>query len=232
MIRRFRTIDAASAVSRRGIAVAAVAAIVGLLPRPALAHPHVLIAARTDIVVNGQGQLTSITNIWEFDEAFSAFVIQGYDSNGDGILTRQELQPLAEVNVKSLADYGYFTRVALAGAKLTFGHPKDYFDIFKEEKLTLQFTLPLENALDVRGKTFQVAVYDPEYFAAVTFAQNRPVRLLGDTAGCQSSVHRPEPLDPGIASQLATIPAAQRTLPPELFAITNKLVNAVTVTCK
>jgi ABC-type uncharacterized transport system substrate-binding protein len=92
--------------------------------------------------------------------------------------------------------------------------------------------LPLENALDVRGKTFQVAVYDPEYFAAVTFAQNRPVRLLGDTAGCQSSVHRPEPLDPGIASQLATIPAAQRTLPPELFAITNKLVNAVTVTCK
>lgn len=232
MIRQFRAAGAAFAAAPRGIASAAVAATLGFFPLPALAHPHVLIAAHTDILLNGQGQLTSITNIWDFDEAFSAFAIQGYDSNGDGILTRQELQPLAEVNLTSLADYGYFTRLTLAGAKVAFGHPKNYFDIFKDEKLTLQFTLPLAKALDVRGKTFQVDVYDPEYFAAITFAQDRPVRLLGDSAGCQSLVHRPESLDPGIASQLATIPASQRTLPPELFAITNKLVNGVRVTCK
>jgi Protein of unknown function (DUF1007) len=155
MIRQLRTIDAASAASPPGIVVAAIAAIVGFFPPTALAHPHVLVTARTDILLNGQGQLTSITNIWEFDEAYSAFVIQGYDSNGDGILSRQELQPLAEVNVKSLADYGYFTRVGLAGAKVTFGHPSDYFDIFKEEKLTLQFTLPLERRWTCVARRFR-----------------------------------------------------------------------------
>lgn len=232
MIRRFRATGAGSAAAPRWSASAVFVAVFGVVSSPALAHPHILISAHAEILLNKQGQLSSITNIWDFDEAFSAFAIQGYDSNGDGILTRQELQPLAQVNVTSLADYGYFTSVALAGDKVTFGHPQDYFDIFKGEKLTLQFTLPLAKPLDVGGRTFQVDVYDPAYFAAITFAQDQPVRLLGDSAGCQSFVHRPQPLDAGIASQLATIPASQRTPPPELFAITSKLVNAVTVVCK
>ena len=232
MIRQLRTTGDVSAAAALRASIAAFLAVFGLFSSAALAHPHIMIAAETVILLNGQRQLSSITNIWHFDEAFSAFAIQGYDKNGDGILTRQELQPLAEVNLSSLVDYGYFTRVTLPGTKIAFGHPKNYFDTFKEEKLTLQFTLPLAKPLDVLGKTFQVDIYDPEYFAAITFVQDRPVRLLGDSTGCQSLVHRPEPLDPGIASQLGTIPVSQRTLPPELFAITNKLVNAVTVTCK
>lgn len=232
MIRQRRKTEAAAAAASRGIPVATVVVILGFLLRPALAHPHILVAAHTEIVFNRQGQLTSITNIWDFDEAYSAFAIQGYDSNGDGILTRQELLPLAKVNVTSLADYGYFTRVTLAGANVAFGHPKDYFDVFNDETLSLHFTLPLAKPLDVRGKAFEVDVYDPEYFAAITFAQDQPVRLLGDSTGCKSFVHRPKPLDPGTASVLSTIPASQRTLPPELSAITNKLINAVMVTCK
>jgi ABC-type uncharacterized transport system substrate-binding protein len=220
------------AAAQHGMAIATAAVITGLLLRPAFAHPHVLISAHTEIAFNQQGQLAAITNIWNFDEAFSAFAIQGYDTNGDGILTRQELQPLAKVNLESLADYGYFTRVTLAGANVTFGHPKDYFDVFNNETLTLHFTLPLAQPLDVRGKTFEVDVYDPEYFAAITFAQNQPVRLLGDSTNCQSVIHRPMALDPSVASVLSTIPATQRTLPPDLFAITNKLINGAMVTCK
>lgn len=233
MIRQRGTTGAAAATAPRGIAIASVAAVIlGFLAQPALAHPHVLIAAHTEIAFNPQGELTDISNVWDFDEAFSAFAIQGYDSNGDGILTRQELQPLAQVNLESLADYGYFTRVTLAGANIAFGHPKDYFDVFNEEKLTLHFTLPLAKPLDVRGKTFEVDVYDPEYFAAIAFGQDQPVRLVGESTGCQSFIHRPKPLDPDTASVLSTIPASQRTLPPELFAITNKLINGVMVTCK
>ena len=232
MIRQRWTTGAAAAAALRGIRIAIVVVSLGFPLPPALAHPHILIAAHTEVAFDRQGELTSITNIWDFDEAFSAFAIQGYDSNGDGILTREELQPLAKVNVTSLADYGYFTRVTLAGANVAFGHLKDYFEVFNDETLTLHFTLPLAKPLDVRGKSFEVEVYDPEYFAAITFAQDQPVRLLGDSMGCKSFVHRPKPLDPGTASALSTIPASQRTLPPELSAITNKLVNAVMVTCK
>ena len=89
-----------------------------------------------------------------------------------------------------------------------------------------------DHSVDIRGKTLQLEVYDPTYFAAITFAQNQPVKLVGADAGCESFVHRPEPLDPSIASQLAAIPASQRKPPPELFAVTDKLVNATRVTCK
>ena len=217
--------------SRRVVAGLAALAL-GSIPGIATAHPHILIDAHTELLFNAQGQLTGVTNIWDFDDAFSAFAIQGYDRKGDGNPTQEELQPLAKVNLTSLAEYGYFTRVTLGGATIPFGAPKDYFDVFKDEKLTLHFTLPLSRPLDVRGKAIEVDVYDPAYFAAITFASDGPVQLQGAGAACSTSVHRPEPLDPGIAGQLAVIPADQRTLPPELFAITNKLINGLRVTCK
>lgn len=215
----------------RVVAILAVLALASL-PRIATAHPHILIDAHTELLFNAQGQLSGVTNVWDFDDAFSAFAIQGYDRKGDGNPTREELQPLAKVNLTSLAEYGYFTRVTVAGATIPFGSPKDYFDVFKDEKLTLHFTLPLSRPLDVRGKAIEVDVYDPAYFAAITFATDDPVQLSGGGGVCSASVHRPEPLDPGIAGQLAVIPADQRTLPPDLFAITNKLVNGLRVTCK
>ncbi len=92
--------------------------------------------------------------------------------------------------------------------------------------------MPLAKPLDVRGQTLEVDVYDPAYFAAITFANERPVTLIGAKGDCESMVHRPEALNPAIASQLAVIPANQRSLPPELFAVTDKLVNAVRIICK
>jgi ABC-type uncharacterized transport system substrate-binding protein len=201
-------------------------------PQHAAAHPHILIEARTELLFNAQGEVVGVSNVWDFDDAFSAYAIQGYDSKGDGKPTREDLQPFAEINVKSLAEYNYFTRMKIDGVSVSFGRPKNYFDVFANEKLTLSFTLPLSKPLDIRGKTIQLEVYDPTYFAAITFAQKEPVKLAGADPGCESVVHRPEPLDPSIASQLAAIPASQRKPPPELFAVTDKLVNATRVTCK
>ena len=214
------------------IATLLAAAAVGATPPSADAHPHVLIEARTQVLFNAQGQIIGVSNVWDFDDAFSAYAIQGYDSKGDGNPTRQELQPFAEINLKSLAEYNYFTRLKVAGTTVAFAPPKDYYDLFANEKLTLHFTLPLTKPLDVRGKTLEVEVYDPAYFAAITFANDKPVMLSGAASNCESVVHRPEALDPATARKLAVIPADQRTLPPELFAVTDKLVNGIRIDCK
>jgi ABC-type uncharacterized transport system substrate-binding protein len=208
------------------------AAAFGANLQRANAHPHILIEARTELLFNAQGQVVGVSNIWDFDDAFSAYAIQGYDSKGDGKPTQEDLQPFAEINLNSLAEYGYFTRIKVDGVNVRFARPRNYFDVFANEKLTLSFTLPLAKPLDVSGKTLQLEVYDPTYFAAITFAQHEPVKLVGASAACESVVHRPEPLDPAIASQLAAIPASQRAPPPNLFAVTDKLVNATRVTCK
>ncbi|HEY2526900.1 MAG TPA: DUF1007 family protein [Xanthobacteraceae bacterium] len=209
-----------------------IVALLGATLRAAEAHPHVLIDSRIQVLFNTQGQVVGVTNVWDFDDAFSAYAIQGYDSKHDGNPTREDLQPLAETNVQSLGEYDYFTGMKIAGANVGFALPKNYFDVFTHEKLTLTFTLPLAKPLDLHGETLEVDVYDPAYFAAITFAKEKPVTLVGAKGDCEGVVHRPEALDPAIASKLAVIPANQRTLPPELFAVTNTLVNAARIICK
>jgi ABC-type uncharacterized transport system substrate-binding protein len=196
------------------------------------AHPHILIEARSELLFDGAGRVIGVTNIWDFDEAFSAYAIQGYDSKGDGRPSRADLQPFAEINLRSLSAYDYFTRMKLDGRPIAFGEPKDYYDVFENEKLTLHFTLPLAQPLDAQGKSLELDVYDPEYFAAISFHDKDPVMLANAKPGCVTAVHRPQSLEPAIAAQLARIPADQRELPPHLLTITDKLVNAVVVTCR
>ena len=134
-----------------------------IVPR-ADAHPHILIDARTELLFNAQGQVVGVNNIWDFDDAFSAYAIQGYDSKGDGKPTREDLQPFAEINLNSLKEYGYFTRMKVDGVNIGFGHPKNYFDVFTNEKLTLTFTLPLAKPLDIKRQDIAARSLRPDLF--------------------------------------------------------------------
>ena len=66
---------------------------------PALAHPHVWVTMRTELVYAPDGRITGIRHAWSFDDMFSTFAIQGLDSKEKGKFTREELAPLAKVNV-------------------------------------------------------------------------------------------------------------------------------------
>ena len=96
---RFRTISAAALGGFLLLAAAL----------PAAAHPHVFVDAKAEIVFDREGRMTAVRHIWQFDEAFTSFAIQGLDADNDGKLSDDELQPLAKVNVDSLKEYGFFT---------------------------------------------------------------------------------------------------------------------------
>ena len=53
--------------------------------------------------------ITAIQHVWRFDEAFSLYATEGLDIDGNGALSREELDALAKVNIESLAEYGFFT---------------------------------------------------------------------------------------------------------------------------
>ncbi|HMN74397.1 MAG TPA: DUF1007 family protein, partial [Rhodoblastus sp.] len=82
----------------------AAAALVALLARPALAHPHVWVAARATVLFDKEGRIAGIRNDWTFDEMYSAFATQGLGQDGKPP-TREELQPLAKTNIESLAEF-------------------------------------------------------------------------------------------------------------------------------
>ena len=75
----------------------------------AQAHPHIFIDAKATIVFNDAGELAEIKNSWTFDEAFSVWQVQGLDTNNDGITSSEEMQDLADENIKGLSEYGFYT---------------------------------------------------------------------------------------------------------------------------
>jgi ABC-type uncharacterized transport system substrate-binding protein len=197
---------------------------------PAAAHPHVLITARAEILFGVGTEISAIRHIWQFDPAFSAYAMQGYDANNDGMITIAELAPLAQINVESLSEYGFFTWLTSGDASPTFLDPDEYWLDVYGGQLTLFYTLPLAEPLPVAGEA-TLEVYDPEYFVAFSFDAINPVTLIGAPAGCSAVYHPPQELDAATVALLAAIPADQRALPADLAGATADLANAIVVTC-
>jgi ABC-type uncharacterized transport system substrate-binding protein len=212
------------------ILFAGIAAAV-LAGTPAFAHPHVFVDAKTEVVFGAPGSIAAVRNIWQFDRAFSEYAIQGLDTNGDGQLSDAELQPLAKVNVESLAEFEFFTFLFTGKNKFQFVPPTEYWLEFRGGRLTLFYTLPLKEPVAV-GKGVVVEVYDPEYYVAFTFVEDTPVAVAGDAGGCTASYRPPHELDDATMAALAAIPQDQRELPPELQDATLGLAHSFAVTCR
>jgi ABC-type uncharacterized transport system substrate-binding protein len=162
---------------------------------PVLAHPHVMVVARAEVVYAPDGTVTAIRHIWAFDEAYSVYAVQGLDTNNDGIWSRAELAELAKVNVESLSEFGFFTVAKANGKAQEFGAPTNYLLAFDKKILTLTFTLPLK-APTLASKTFGLEISDPSWFVSFELAQGDDAVVLKDAPkGCVARLTRPKPQD-------------------------------------
>jgi ABC-type uncharacterized transport system substrate-binding protein len=178
---------------RPGIFALAVVASLGLAP-PALAHPHVWVTAKAELVYGPDGKVTAVRHTWTFDPAYSAFVTQGLDKNNDGTLTADELQELAKTNTDSLAEFDYFTHLKANGAKQGFDAPREPKMGFENGAATLSFHLPLKKPAS--NKMLALEVYDPTFFVDFAMADGEDaVRLANAPRGCATTVTRPKPVD-------------------------------------
>jgi ABC-type uncharacterized transport system substrate-binding protein len=199
--------------------------------REAAAHPHVYVDARVEVVFDKEGKITALRHVWRFDDAFSAFASQGLDKNGDGILSIEELQPLAKINVESLKDYDYFTNLKVAGKRSGFKIPTEYWLQSTEGFLTLFYTLPLMQPVKPDKTGVTIDVYDPGYFVDYQFVEKDPAKLVEAPAGCSFDVKRKADPDAATAAILGQIPASERELPANLRSLTSDMSNRVTVKC-
>lgn len=208
--------------------------LLGVFLPAANAHPHVWVAVKTELIMKGK-EVTAVRHHWTFDEAFSAFASQGLDEDGDGNLSRAELQPLAQVNVESLEEYGFFSDLYEEGTEATeekiFGDPQDYFLTVEGDKLVLHFTLPVLVKVDATKKVI-LDVYDPSFFVDFAFSANDPAKLVNAQKGCQMELKLAQDLDDDTMDLLAQIPADQRELPEELLKLTVTMANQVILKCK
>jgi ABC-type uncharacterized transport system substrate-binding protein len=173
-------------------AVLAVFGLIAIAPR-AQAHPHVWVTVETEILDDGQQNITGFRHTWTFDEFYSSFAIQGMDKNNDGIFDRDELKELADVNINSLQEFGFFTFPQIAGHQVECLQPKDYWLEHKNGTLTLHFTLPLKEPVPkAKRKDFHFAVFDPTFYVSFGFAKENPVRMAGGHSECKAEISKPE----------------------------------------
>ena len=130
-----------------------------LASRAALAHPHVWITVRTQIVFSPDGKVASLVHDWVFDEMYSAYATQGLAKPGD-LVKRETFAPLAKENAGGLAEIGYFTTLKLDGKAVDFAPVTDYWMEERPDHLVaFHVVLPLKTPQRVgRFGSLMVAV--------------------------------------------------------------------------
>jgi ABC-type uncharacterized transport system substrate-binding protein len=157
---------------------------------PASAHPHVWVTAASELIyAAADGSVTGVRHAWTFDDMFSTYALQGMESKTKGVWTREELAPLAQTNVESLKEFGFFTFAKADGKKEKFLEPVDYYLEHRDGALVLHFTLPFKTP--VKTKALALEIYDPSYFVDFSLARQDPVRLVGAPPSCTLAIQRP-----------------------------------------
>lgn len=180
--------------------MAAVALLACGMAAPAMAHPHVWIEMRSDVVFDAQGRIAALNLMWTFDDGYTQMALDGLDANGDGVYSSSEIEPLTRENMNSLKDYDYFTVMRFNGEKQALGEVTEFGQIWSNDKLQMHFQVPLKTPLDPARGEFMAKVYDPDFFIAIDYAKDQPVSAIGDMpAGCRLLV-KPLPTDAEIDS--------------------------------
>ena len=202
------------------------AAVLIALAGPARAPPPAWSTTKSEVVVGTDGAVTAIRHHGAFDDMFSAFALQGTESKEKGKYTREELAPLAKVNVESLKEYDYFTVATADGKKIELAEPtSDYWLDYNDSVLTLNFTLPVKTP--VKAKEIKFDIYDPSIFIDFAFDKTDPGKIVGGNH-CKMDVVYPREMTFAEGKALSEIPADQPNL---TMAWGEKFANKLLVHC-
>jgi ABC-type uncharacterized transport system substrate-binding protein len=159
------------------------------LAGPADAHPHMWVTMRSDVVFNDRAEITGIAIEWTFDDGYTEVALDGLDTNGDGVYSQSELDPLTQANLKSLKDYNYFVVPRADGKVVSISDPIEYGQIYSNGKLALHLSVPLASPVNPRTSQFLYKIYDPEFYIAMDYVQENPVGVIGNMPqGCHLEV--------------------------------------------
>jgi nickel/cobalt exporter len=207
-------------------------ALAGLLTlvAPAWAHPHIFIDAKVSVQFDDSGAVVGLKHDWTFDEAFSSWVIQGLDTNGDRITSPEELQSLADENVQGLGEFEFYTFAGSQDSLLKFEALGDQHMVYENGRVTLSYSLKTERPHPV-GQRFELGVYDPDYYVAITFADKSDVTLENAPGSCAVTLDPPKEMDPVVQSRLYALGPDVTELPPDLAAAMRGTQGMIVITC-
>lgn len=195
--------------------------------QPALAHPHIMIDAKATIRFDDTGRVAGLHHSWTFDTAFSVWMVQGLDTDGDGSVSSAEMQALADENMVGLADYGFYT---YAGDDMAFDAVGDQRMVYENNRVTLDYSIAADQP-QAPGERFELGIYDPEYYVAITVNDAADVTLENAPEDCAVRVEPPVPMTREVEERLYALGPEVLELPPDLAAAMRGTQGLVVVSC-
>lgn len=153
-----------------------VISLFGIPCESVLSHPHVFVVQRIECVFDNKG-LAGFRVVWKFDDMFSSMIVGDYDKNQNNSLEPDEVITIKENAFSHISNYNYFTFVKIDETPFEVKFVKDFKAELVDHKLTYEFFVPCHVAATNIFKHVIVATYDPSYYTAVFFAEERPAAL-------------------------------------------------------
>lgn len=143
------------------------------------AHPHLYISTRYTIVFDDKG-LAGIRVFWSMDEMYSSMTGADFDKDGDGTFNAQESGELVKIASESLPPFNFFTHIEIDGQVLPVKSVSDFKITYESSLLTYDFFVPCPIPAGNKQVTVKISPYDPEFYAAIFFADDQPILLEND----------------------------------------------------
>jgi nickel/cobalt exporter len=203
---------------------------IAIAAAPAAAHPHIFIDAKATIIFNDAGELIGIRNAWTFDESFSAWQVRGLDLNGDGTTSSDEMQELADENMVGLAEYQFYTFAGEGNETIPMASMDDAVFTHENGRTTLTFGVEPQGPYRIED-ALEIAINDPEYYVAITFAGPADVTLENAPDGCGFRLEPPREMSEDLAAALYSLPPDVTRLPDDLSVALRGVQGVIVVTC-
>lgn len=184
--------------------IAASAFLAALAPAVAYAHPHMLADANLQVTLSPDGKsLQSLKHVWRFDDVSSSMFLVDLDLNGDMALDAAELKQGGKVMLQSMAEYNYFQLVTHDGKDVAMNPPVEIFPTWENNKLVVTFEATPKATQTLAGKV-DIGVYDPTFYVALDFLDDKQLTIANLPSTCQHQVIRPNP-DEAIAQNQGSL---------------------------
>lgn len=148
------------------------------------AHPHTFITTMLEPVIENE-RFAGVWVNWEFDEIFSASVLEMADANGDGKISAAELPTVEKDAFSNLVNYGYFIFFREGDKRWSPQSVEKFSAQNKNGKMHYRFFVSHPQT----NREVFISIIDPSFYCATAFQKQRPVRFAnGAPAGANYTI--------------------------------------------
>lgn len=182
-------------IARRGRALVAVTMAALLASSvPAGAHPHSWIDLLVAVPFNSAGAATGLRETWLFDEFYTAFVLEGVETDRNGRPQQAFLDDMLRQNMANLAEYGYFTSVRHGERPVPLGTVTEMSTRMNGDRLEITFLVPFRTPVNAATAPLVYSIYDPTYYIEMVHLDDSgAITLAGAPSGCRHQLFAPNP---------------------------------------